>query len=86
MNRSRVRRLAICGRPGCHRIVPPDGIRLKGGIYFCPTGDCRQYAESLIRRAWQAAAAQRLAEVSRRVREGLDLEPKGAVHECSLPT
>ncbi len=35
----------------CGNVAPPDAIRLRGGRFYCPQGECRRAAEDLIRGA-----------------------------------
>ena len=45
-NRRPYRTCQVCGNT-----APPDAIRLRGGRFYCPRGDCRRVAEGLIRKA-----------------------------------
>jgi hypothetical protein len=42
----------------CGDTAPRDAIRLRGGRFYCPHGECRRVAEGLIReaRGWRDAA------------------------------
>jgi hypothetical protein len=35
----------------CGMTAPLDAVRLRGGRFYCPQGDCRRVAEGLIREA-----------------------------------
>ncbi len=47
----------VCGSP-----APLDAIRLRGGQFYCPDGECRQVAERIIREARQRLGVGPTAE------------------------
>jgi len=45
---------AVCGKT-----APLDAIRLRGGRFYCPQGECRRLAERLIREAQERLKSSR---------------------------
>jgi hypothetical protein len=55
-NRRPHRTCKVCGNS-----APLDAIRLKGGRFYCPQGDCRRVAERFIREAREQLEAALVA-------------------------
>lgn len=49
------RRSRVC--QACGNSAPLDAIRLRGGRFYCPRGNCRRMAERLIREAHERLEA-----------------------------